>query len=62
MAMYSGLITHSDDSEEEKVDKRLSSKREDDVVSVGDREVGNELEDDPDFMASDDPPDEYQSV
>ena len=41
-------------------------KKEEDIVSAvsaGDKEVGNDqLTDDPDFMASDEPPDEFHSV
>ena len=62
--MYAGLISHSDSSEEggKEGSYCAADKREEDVVSGDDKEIGNELTDDPDFMASDDPPDEYQST
>jgi len=51
------LISHSDSSEEEKADRRVG-----DTASVGEKELGNEAEDDPDYLASDSPLDEYQSA
>lgn len=68
-ALYSGMISHSDTSEVEDDEElkisganRNNEDREEDIESAGDKEIGNELEDDPEFMASDTPPDEFQSV
>lgn len=59
--MYSGLISHSESSDdgEKRSKKRLDAKDKDgEQLSVQDK-IENE---DPDFMASDSPPDEFQSV
>ena len=59
--MYSGLISHSESSDdgEKRAKKRLHANDKDcEQLSAQDK-VENE---DPDFMASDSPPDEFQSV
>ena len=60
-AMYSGLISHSDTSDDEAEPEPCLSKRNADkgLRSDDDNEIG---EDDPDFNASDSPPDECESV
>lgn len=65
-ALYSGMISHSDTSEAEDDEElrisaanRNNEDREEDIESAGDKEIGNELDDDPEFMASDTPPDEF---
>lgn len=61
--MYSGLISHSDTSDEEEPNNLSSKKHEDYVRSDDDdKEIGGEVDEDPDFMASDSPPDECESV
>lgn len=65
-AMYSGLISHSDTSEEDIDNKRgvftnkIENQRLDDASEDDDdKEIGDELDDDPDFMASDTPAEEF---
>ena len=68
VAMYSGLISHSDtsDDEEEKSktqnDAIADENEQEEDVSEEEKEVAGEFDEDPDFMASDSPPDEFQSV
>jgi len=57
--MYSGLISHSDTSED---DEPSNMGKQNEDVSEDDKEIGGEFDEDPDFMASDSPPDEFQSV
>ena len=72
-AMYSGLISHSDTSGDEGIklkeehrerrEEEVSDDDEDDddiIGEAGDKGMGED--EDPDFMASDDLPDEYTSV
>ena len=58
-AMYSGLISHSDTSED---DEPSCMGKQNEDVSEDDKDIGGEVDEDPDFMASDSPPDEFQSV
>ena len=68
VAMYSGLISHSDTSDEEEKSKTQNdaiadeNEQEEDVSEEEEKEVAGEFDEDPDFMASDSPPDEFQSV
>ena len=55
-AMYSGLISHSDTSDDCGRDKELNDK--DAGVSDDDKGEG-EVDEDPDFMASDSPAEEF---
>ena len=54
--LYNGLISHSESSDEEDEDGAMDKMGE---RGAGDKEI---LDDDPDFMASDEPPDEFQSI
>ena len=58
--MYSGLISHSDTSEDDEPSNL--GKRNEEIISDDDKDIGGEVDEDPDFMASDSPPDEFQSV
>lgn len=65
VAMYSGLISHSDTSDEEEKSKTQNdaiadeNEQEEDVSEEEEKEVAGEFDEDPDFMASDSPPDEF---
>ena len=66
VAMYSGLISHSDTSDEEEKSKTQindavadENEQEEDVSEEEEKEVAGEFDEDPDFMASDSPPDEF---
>ena len=66
VAMYSGLISHSDTSDEEDKSKTQindaiadENDQEEDVSEEEEKEVAGEFDEDPDFMASDSPPDEF---
>lgn len=61
-AMYSGLISHSDTSDEEDEPDNLGKRNEDVRSDDDDKELGGEADEDPDFLASDSPPDECDSV
>ena len=65
VAMYSGLISHSDTSDEDENSKTQNeaiadeNEQEEDVSEEEEKEVAGEFDEDPDFMASDSPPDEF---